>query len=120
MFGNLCQIALRLAQANALKTSCPSLDEIKPLPQYSHNCGNNFVLLRPRDRYSFAMNDSQIAAFSDISQKTEIKRWGRLQLPNGQVARSLYSEQRRNAPNIRISRNVKVYLSNQIILLQVQ
>ena len=100
MFGNLCQIALRLAQANALKTSCPSLDEIKPLPQYSHDCGNNFALLRPHDRYPFAMSNSQIAAFSDVSQKTEIKRWGRLQLPNGQVARSLYSEQHRNAPNI--------------------
>jgi hypothetical protein len=52
VFGNLCQIVLRRAQLNALKTLRPDLDPDSrlTLPKDSYNCGSNFALLRPQDR----------------------------------------------------------------------
>jgi hypothetical protein len=43
---------------------------------------------------------------------SRIRRWGRARLPNGQVARSLWSERRRMSQKIRVSRNVKVCITS--------
>ena len=110
MFGNLAQIALRLAQTNALKISCPSLDEIPSNPRLSHNCGKGLILLGPRDRNVIALQGAQYDTVWRGTGNSKLRRWGRLRLPNGQIARSFFSEDRRNAANTRISRNVKVFL----------
>jgi len=52
-FTNLAQVALRQAQANALKVLCPELDKtLTPfLLRLSHDLGQGSVLLQPRDRH---------------------------------------------------------------------
>ena len=106
IFGNLCQVALRRSQINALSSMCPKLDSHAPsLPKYAYDCGNNFALLRPRDRYQVLIKDAQLAVIQ-VFNISRISRWGRLRLPNGQIARSIFSEQGRK--NARNSRNVKV------------
>jgi hypothetical protein len=107
IFGNLCQIALQRSQINALSSMCPELDShAPPLPKYAYDCGNNFALLRPRDRYRVLMKNAQLAVIQEEFDVSRISRWGRLMLPNGQIARSIFSEQGRK--NTRNSRNVKV------------
>ena len=109
MFGNLCQIAVRLAQMNALKVSCPSFDQDIPNPpKYSHDCGQGQVLLRPRDRNIVHLVGNQLDVIKTSMGVSKLRWWGRLQLQNGQIARSLFSEKRWNAANTRVSRNVKV------------
>lgn len=107
IFGNLCQIALWRSQINALSSMCSELDSHVPcLPKYAHDCGNNFALLRPRDRYRVLMKDAQIAVIQEEFDVSHISWWGRLSLPNSQIARSVFAEHGRK--NGRNSRNVKV------------
>ena len=93
---------------------CPVLDQdaVISLPQGSHDLGNGFVLLRPRMRYTGLLEEQErIAVSYVVDDLTKLrKKWGRLCLPNGQVARSLFSEQRRTAENKRNSRNIKVFV----------
>jgi hypothetical protein len=109
MFGNLCQIALRRAQVNALKSMCPELDpdSQSSLPRCSHECGLDYILLQPRDRHHKELVGRQCEMILDEFNVSKIRQWGRLKLPNGQVARSVYSESSRKA-NTRNSRNVKI------------
>lgn len=108
IFSNLCQIALRTSQINALKSICPELDPPSAaLPKHAHDCGNNLALLRPRDRYATKLHGQQLAIIDGQFEVTRIRRWGRLKLSNGQVARSIFSEKGRRS-NTRNSRNVKV------------
>ena len=110
IFGNLCQIALRRSQLNALKNACPELDDSsRGIPKFAHNCGNSFVLLRPRDRYRKSLTGPQLTTVNEDLNINSLRRWGRLCLPNGQIARSLFSEKERSE-RTRISRNVKVIL----------
>ena len=109
IFANLGQIALRRSQLGALKYACPELDaESKPsLPQYSKDCGNGIILLRPRYRYMTDLEGQQVVAFERIFDAEFIfYRWGRVQLPNGQVVPSHFAEKGRR-PNICVSCNVK-------------
>jgi hypothetical protein len=64
-----------------------------------------YIFLRPRDRYFIQLNGDEKNIFDE---ELGVSRWGRIRLPNGQVARSLFSENKRIAPNKRNSRNVKV------------
>ncbi len=109
IFGNLCQIAVRRSQINALQSIYPELDPklSSTLPQHSHGCGNNLALLRPRDRYTIKLAGQQLTVFYAKFNISRVHRWGRLMLPNGQVARSVFSEKGRRI-NTRNSRNVKV------------
>ena len=113
-FANLAQVALRQAQANALKALCPELDKTSApfLPRLSHDLGQGSVLLQPRDRYMKNLQGAQQLAVQDAVGNSSLRKWGRLRLPNGQVARSVYSESRRGGPNTRNTRNIKVFLYN--------
>ena len=114
IYGNLCQIALRQSQLNALKALYPEFDPDtnKPHPAYSEDIGHGYVLLRPRDRGLVRISGAGGDKISNVLGRSEIRRWGRLQLPNGQVARSLYKEDRSTQENQRVSRNVKVRTKN--------
>ena len=49
IFGNLCQVAIQRAQLNALKTTCPELDQDSVIlpPNGAYDCGDNLIFLRP-------------------------------------------------------------------------
>lgn len=109
-YANLSHITLRQSQVNALKAIYPELDkDANPgLPNYAYDIRNGYIFLTPRDRYSVGLG-AAVAAFCEVGLDMEkVTRWGRLRLPNGQIARSVHSESRRGTPKQRISRNVKV------------
>ena len=110
-YGNLTQFAVRRGQINALKSICPELDSdlTQCLPQFSHDLGNGYILMRPREKMAQGFSDAEANAIKEVCEKEKHQKWGHLQLPNGQIARSLYSENRRMAENTRNSRNVKVF-----------
>jgi len=111
IYGNLCQIALQQSQVNALKTLCPEFDPNSnpSLPTYSIDIGNGYVFLRPRDKRAVNLSGAACEKVDNTIGRTKIRRWGRLRLPNGQVARSRYKEERSTLSNQRISRNIKVF-----------
>jgi hypothetical protein len=111
IYSNLCQVALRRSQLNALKSACPELDpdSTKSLPKHAHDCGNDLVFLRPRDRYRTQLSGQELEVVEGKLNISRLHRWGRVRLPNGQIARSLFSE-RAKRPNVRVSRNIKVIL----------
>ncbi|KJA13285.1 hypothetical protein HYPSUDRAFT_151755 [Hypholoma sublateritium FD-334 SS-4] len=108
-YGALTQLALRKAKINALKSICPELDnDLTPhTPWHAHDMGNGHVLLRPREETAHEFSDKEHDAIRAVCNVDKCQKWGRLQLPNGQVARSLYSENRRLSENKRNTRNVK-------------
>lgn len=109
-FANLARRALRRSQVNALKTIYPDLDPKAGyhLPKSATDLGNGYVVLRPRDRFPTEISEPAANILLRMVNLSKIRRWGRVRLPNGQVARSLWSEKRRTGSQIRVSRNVKV------------
>jgi hypothetical protein len=107
MFGNLCQIALRRSQINALKKVCPEFDPPSPIPTPFHDCGEGRRLLGPRSLNPVHLAGVYSMVVNEKVGREKVRKWGRVQLPNGQVARSRFSED----DHSRISRNVKVSLS---------
>ena len=107
-FANLAQVALRQAQANALKVLCPELDKsLKPfLPRLSYDLGEGSVLLRPRDRRMKKLTGAHQIAVNAALGQSALRKWGRLRLPNGQVARSVYSESRRGGKKYKLSAEI--------------
>ena len=90
IYGNLCQIALRQSQVNALKSLCPEFDpNANPsLPAYSIDIGNGYAFLHPRDKRAVNLSGAACEKVNNTIGRTRIRRWRRLRLPNGQVARS--------------------------------
>jgi hypothetical protein len=94
-YANLSQEGLRRCQVNTLLSVLPELDEPpKGLPTGSVNLGDGYALLWKRDRY-FCLPDPEhaevFACFLGEGQVLQrIKKWARLLLPNGQVARSAW------------------------------
>ena len=122
-FANLSQRGLLRCQVNALIAMAPVLKPYQcDLPRGAVELGENYVLLRAKDRYSRYMKETELVAFKlylrnqfeslslqeDWSPK--ITRWARLRLPSGQIARSRWKEGLKSINKIRISRNVKVCL----------
>ena len=109
-FANLAQRALQRSQVNALKSIYPELDPNSgfKLPKGAVDIGGGYIMLRPRDKYAAEVSGHSAAdVLAQAIGTLRIRRWGRARLPNGQVARSLWSEQRRASQKVRISRNVK-------------
>lgn len=90
----------------------PDLDSAATLqlPKFSQDLGNGWVLLRPRDRFPTVILGAGGNILSQVLDIVKIRRWGRIRLPNGQVARSLWCEDKRASgrSKVRVSRNVKV------------
>ena len=109
-FANLAQHALRRSQVNALKSIYPDLDPKAGfhLPRSATDLGNGYIALRPRDRYPAQIPEPAAEILSQAVNLSKIRQWGRVCLPNGQIARSLWSEKRRTGQKIRVSCNVKV------------
>jgi hypothetical protein len=109
-FANLAQHALRRSQVNALKSIYPDLDSKAAfhVPKSATDLGNGYIVLRPRDRYPTQILEPAAGILSREVKLSKIRQWGRVRLPNGQVAQSLWSENRRTGQRIQVSRNVKV------------
>jgi hypothetical protein len=114
-FANLARRALQRSQVNALKSIYPELDPKSTfqLPRGAMDIGEGYIMLRPRDRYPVKIpGHLEAEVLARAVNMSRIRRWGRARLPNGQVARSLWSERRRTSQKIRVSRNVKVCTSS--------
>ncbi|KAG1809193.1 uncharacterized protein BJ212DRAFT_1579764 [Suillus subaureus] len=134
-YANLGQRAIRRAQINALKSIIPSLDtsDTKHLPCFAKDLGSGYALLKCQDWTSRATTVHEGWAIRDYIKRTcfdspilqqfsndgtiRVCRWARLQLPNGQIARSLWKETHFNA---RQSRNVKIMLDGKPRVGEVQ
>ncbi|KAJ3812864.1 hypothetical protein F5876DRAFT_74456 [Lentinula aff. lateritia] len=122
-FSNLAQQALTRCRINALKNMCPELDpkSIPHQPKGSLDMGNGYLLLRPRKRWPSVLLSPEIDAFEKAGLFiNHIRKWGRLCLPNGQVARSLYNESNKTRADIRVTRNVKVRVDGVKTYAEVQ
>ncbi|PPQ82247.1 hypothetical protein CVT26_008926 [Gymnopilus dilepis] len=110
-YQNLSERGLRRSQVNALKASFSVFQEKKNvLPSYSLDLGNGYAFLRAKERTPRYLQDADEAkvvngyfldnetkdtlAPDDNWQGIKVTRWARLRLPNGQVARSTWKEDR--------------------------
>ncbi|RDX46887.1 hypothetical protein OH76DRAFT_1355134 [Lentinus brumalis] len=108
-YANVSERASRRAQMNALKAVVPQFAEPDPgLPQASYDLGDGYALLRARDsaeRGVTAAEEAAIMTFfaqqryrpKDPNYVPRVRRWARLALPSGQVARSAWKEVAREA-----------------------
>jgi len=87
-FANLAQHALRHSQVNALKSIYLNLDPKAGfhLPKSATNLGNGYIMLWPRDRYPVQIPEPAADVLSWAVNLSKIRRWGRVQLSNGQIA----------------------------------
>ncbi|KAF8803010.1 hypothetical protein BYT27DRAFT_7226199 [Phlegmacium glaucopus] len=108
-YANLSERGLQQCQVNTLKAMIPELEEEKPkIPRGAQDIGEGYVLLRARDKYLANI-------LPEVDDYLAVRRWARLQLPNGQVARSLWKESLKPLTKIRMARNVKIMTRNQSI-----
>lgn len=112
-YANISREGVRRCQVNSLLSMMPELDEPPVgLPEGAIDLGEGFALLRKRDKNSqnaAGAHAHAITTFLGDRPLPRIKRWARLRLPNGQIARSAWRETLRPIEQTRMSRNVKVY-----------
>ncbi|TFK82762.1 hypothetical protein K466DRAFT_499728 [Polyporus arcularius HHB13444] len=107
-YANVSERAFRRCQVNALKATIPAFaDPDPPLPSGSIDLGNGYALLRARDRFERGMTEaeeravrsflSQHFGFNNPAWNPVVRRWARLAIPSGQVARSAWKEVDREA-----------------------
>ncbi|KAG1799693.1 uncharacterized protein HD556DRAFT_1231122 [Suillus plorans] len=118
-YANLSQEGVRRCKVNTLLSIIPDLDEpAKGLPEGSVDLGDGYALLRKWDRYMFSPVGAAAQAMHDFigdgQELPRIKRWARLLLPNGQIARLAWREMLKSLDQTRMSRNVKLKYDGQI------
>ncbi|KAJ7075031.1 hypothetical protein B0H15DRAFT_894600, partial [Mycena belliarum] len=116
-YANLSERGVRRAQVNALMAMFPDLNitgesSHPPLPRGSRDVGGGFVLLRARDEWQHRVTGDEALAIrkylnAEPAGDLKLKRWARLRLPNGQIARSAWKERQKPLKNVRMARNVK-------------
>jgi len=113
-FSNLAQQGICCCQINALQALFPhSFDSFQnPTPHGSEDIGNGYVLLCRHDRCPIqGSNDEQRATTTHLERPVpRFYQWAHLQLPNGQIARSLWCKGQKSSDKVCISQNVKVGL----------
>lgn len=127
-FSNLAERGLLRCKVNAMKMLIPDLDgpEFK-IPRGAEVVGDGYVLLpasetvgspgTPREMaalhaYIKTLNNTLLNSYNFSS----VRRWARLRLPNGQIARSRWLEDNMQRESIRAARNVKVCRSALCLL----
>lgn len=117
MFANLTEQAKKMANINALVAMWPEIDQEAHNPAGSIDLGGGYILLRPRDVGPYTLSSIEQTALdsyratlpdSDAPVERSIYRWGRLQISNGQLARSYWKEVVRCAKSARTDRVLKV------------
>jgi hypothetical protein len=119
-YTNISERGVRRCQVNALKAIIPNLEPVANLlPRGSEDLGDSFILLRARDRAAHKVsNPHELNAIRKYMTEDghnlsdtwdlHVRRWARVRLPNGQVARSSWKESTRSLDQLRVSRNLKV------------
>ncbi len=119
-YANLSERGLQRAQMNALTVMIPQLAKPeKGLPRGSIDLNEGFVLLRAMDTADRKTQDPERKAIVQFLRETtgvttsekavvKVRKWARLLLPNGQIARSAWKENLKPLERLRMSRNVKV------------
>ncbi|KAF7321196.1 hypothetical protein HMN09_00208100 [Mycena chlorophos] len=123
-YANLAHRGIRRAQTNALKSLIPDLAPEKGLPSTAKPLGDGYALLQPADRCYRPVSDEEYAAVEryirDVvgseDEDEAVEEWdgkvwrqGRVLLPNGQIVRSAWAEQRNGNEFHRTNRMVKVF-----------
>lgn len=114
-FQNLTQRAIRRCQVNALKAMIPTLEQEKRLPRGAYAIGDNYVMLGATEKRPSKPTFKEIEAIQrylrtpvDGNKLIKIWKWARVLLPNGQIARTRWKEERKDLADVRMARNVKV------------
>ena len=119
-YANLSQRGVQRCQVNALKAMIPDIEKPENIiPHGAKDLGRGYVLLRAQEKYPSYMKDSECQELSKYLQKNfgiqmlrnwqvMVKRWARLRLPNGQVARSAWKEKLKPLEKVRMARNIMV------------
>ena len=113
-FRNLAAQTRRVAATNALVAMWPDLEKPKGAPKGSKDLGNGYVLLGPKETTPYHPSPYERTALNiffpqdHAEDHPSIFRWGRLQLPTEQIARSRWKEVKRCSDMARTDRNVKV------------
>ena len=121
-YANLLQCRLHCCRVNALKAIFPDLEPTKNnLLRGVVDLGNNYILLRAMEKNPSLMHPQEAAALQDYLQESggsmddgwcpSAQRWAHLQLPNGQIACSVWKEKLKLLNKVCMAQNVKVYLS---------
>ncbi|KAF9535165.1 hypothetical protein CPB83DRAFT_803686 [Crepidotus variabilis] len=126
-YANLSERGLLRCQTNALRASFPELEKKdKGPPAYSEDLGSGYHLLRARDEYAQALAGEEGAIIKRFIEDEEekcgnaipdnwagprVRRWARLQLPSGQIARSAWKEDRYAQTAIRRARFLSLPVS---------
>lgn len=117
-FSNLAQRGLRRCQVNAIKAMVPDIEppEENKLPRNARDLGDGYILLTATDKAARkitlgeanALRAYLVAAGQAPGDNWNplLIRWGRVRLPNGQIARSSWKESEKS--KVRTSRNVMV------------
>ena len=116
-FPHLAEQAKKVAEINAITAMWPDLERSKRDPRGSINMGNGYLLLGPKDEKPYRLSSAEHAAVAtfysslpnlDSTPPRSVYRWGRLQIPTEQTARSYWKEVVRSSKAARTDRNVKV------------
>lgn len=102
-YANIAQRGLIRAQLNTLQAKYPELKSSKDtIPPLSRDFGDGYILLPAADTASRKISHDQYLVLMDYWRSqgwpnasewpNAISRWARLQLPNGQQARSIWGE----------------------------
>jgi hypothetical protein len=117
LFSNLREQARKVAEINAVIAMWPEIEQEKGDPYGSLHAGQGYLLLRPKDQEPYKLLEDELTALSTFyanlpdpkyTNRNSVYRWGRLQIPTGQVARSRWKEIDRSLKLARTDRNVKV------------
>ncbi|KAH7905890.1 hypothetical protein BJ138DRAFT_1072332, partial [Hygrophoropsis aurantiaca] len=119
-YTNLSRRGLRRSQVNALFSMIPSLnrERLCKLPRGAEDLGDGFLLLRARDTAKRPVSTEERHAIQRYIENSEnvalppnwcprVRKWARIRLPNGQVARSAWKENQKPLDKVRMARNVK-------------
>ncbi|KAJ7071905.1 hypothetical protein B0H15DRAFT_965693 [Mycena belliarum] len=121
-FANLSQRALQRCQVNALMTIIPDLEPNKDqLPRGAIDLGNGYRLLRAKDSCGRPVRPCEEASIRIYIEQEfgedaaedwypSVVRWARVRLPTGQIARSLWKEEKK--AQVRTARHVKIETEN--------
>ncbi|KAI9568685.1 hypothetical protein HD554DRAFT_2204915 [Boletus coccyginus] len=96
----------------------------RALPESVIDLGDGLILLPKRDRYFVLPSPLKAEALQNLlpegtPQLGRIKRWGHLQLKNGQTARTAWRETLKAQEKLRISWNITLYSLPELELLQI-
>jgi hypothetical protein len=115
-FSNLAELAKKIAEINTLIAIWPELETEPKDPHGSIPIGSGYLLLGPKDEKPYDLPSNNYDALKQFYHSfpnpglvpSSIYRWGRLQIPTEQVARSYWKEVDRSSRSARTDRNLKV------------